>query len=101
VGAYIVSGLLVVQLLINLYGVRLASHTNVLAVIAEIISVVALTCLIAAVLLSTGRANVELLTQPPSGDVSYWRSFLMASLLGAWRLIGFEACADVSEETKA
>ncbi len=98
-GALVVSGLIVLQLLINLYGVRLTSHMNVLAVIAEIVSIAVLTALVAAAIWNSGQFHPELLTALPVAPRPYWPAFLMASLLGAWCLIGFEAAADVSEET--
>ncbi len=98
-GALVVSGLIVLQLLINLYGVRLTSHMNVLAVVAEIVSIAVLTVLVAVAIWSTGQFHPELLTAVPPDPRPYWPAFLMASLLGAWCLIGFESAGDVSEET--
>ena len=98
-GSCIASGFLILQLLINLYGVRLTSHTNVVAVVAEIVSIVVLSCLVVAAVLNKGHFHTELLTTIPAEPRPYWPGFLMCSLLGAWTMIGFESSADISEET--
>ena len=98
-GSCLVAAFLIVQMMINLYGVRLTSHTNLVAVLAEIISMVVLSCLIIFAVIHKGHFNYALLATIPREPKPYWTSFLMASLLGAWTLIGFETSADVSEET--
>ncbi|MDR3425718.1 MAG: amino acid permease [Alphaproteobacteria bacterium] len=98
-GCVIASALIVVQMLINLYGVRLTSHINIGAVIAEIVGVGGLALLIVLAVSSRGHFNVGLLTTVPSDPHPYWQGFMMATLLGMWTMIGFECSADVSEET--
>jgi amino acid transporter len=98
-GSCLVSAFLVVQMMINLFGVRLTSHTNVVAVVAEIMSIVVLSCLIVFAVAHKGHFHFDYLTTIPSEPRPYWPAFLMASLLGAWTLIGFETSADISEET--
>lgn len=98
-GSCIASAFLILQLFLNLYGVRLTSHTNVVAVLAEILSIVVLSCLIVAAVLHKGHFDFSLMTTIPTHPQPYWPGFLMCSLLGAWTMIGFECSADISEET--
>ena len=96
---YIGLGLLLVQVLINIYGVRVAAYLNVAAVGAEIIALCVFGLLLAAVWLTHGHTNIHLLTTVPSTPHPYLPGFLMASLLAAWTVVGFEGAADVNEET--
>ncbi len=88
-----------IQTVINVYGVRLAAHANKLAVIAEMIALFVFGLIILGVILVKGEANTALLTTIPSSTTSYWPGFMMASLLAAWTLFGFETPSDLSEET--
>lgn len=97
-GTFIAAGLIAVQMLINLYGARLTSHTNIIAVLAEIIGIVGLIVLIVFAMAGTGQGNTALLTTIPAEPRPYWPGFFLSSLLGAWTMIGFECSADVSEE---
>jgi amino acid transporter len=100
VGVRIVgTGIILLQLFINVYGVKLAAHTNRLAVAAEIIALVVFGTIILSVILIHGEVNTALLTHVPEGPTPYWPSFLMASLLAAWTIFGFETPVDLSEET--
>jgi len=98
-GHFLAAAFLLIQMAINLCGVRLTSHTNVIAVIAEIISIVVLSVLIIFGVIHKGHFDLSLLTTLPSEPKPYWPAFMMTSLLGAWTFIGFETSADVSEET--
>jgi amino acid transporter len=91
--------LIILQLTINLYGVSLTSHINIVAVIAEIVSMLGLGLLITFMVASKGHFHFDFLTTVPAQPRPYWPGFLVASLLGAWTMIGFECSADVSEET--
>lgn len=92
-------GIILLQALINIYGVKLAAHINLGAVCAEIAALVGFGILIGIALLIHGNANVEILTTIPSTPSPYLPAFLMSSLLCAWTLLGFEGAADISEET--
>ena len=92
-------GIILVQAIINIYGVRLAAQVNKLAVFGEIIALVGFGGALAAVLLIHGDANLSLLTTKPVGVDNYWTGFLMASILAAWTIFGFETPSDLSEET--
>jgi amino acid transporter len=84
---------------INIYGVRLAAHANKLAVIGEIVALFVFGGLILAIILINGEANTALITSVPATPAPYLTGFLMASLLAAWTIFGFESPSDLSEET--
>jgi len=92
-------GIILAQAAINIYGVRLAAHTNRLAVAAEIVALIIFGLIILAVILAKGEVNTGLLTTLPASPTPYWPNFLMASLLAAWTIFGFESPSDLSEET--
>ena len=85
--------------LINIWGVNLASRINKLAVIAEIIALIVFGLVLLGVVLLHHEANVTLLTTIPATPTPYLPGFLLASLLAAWTIIGFELPSDLSEET--
>ncbi len=91
--------LILAQLTINLYGARITSQINIIAVIAEIISMVGLAVLVLFAAIHKGQIHFDLLTKVPSSPKPYWPGFLMSSLMCAWTILGFECSADVSEET--
>ena len=91
--------ILIIQLLISVYGIRLATYINKLAVVAEIVAIVVIgVALILSVVLK-GEVHFLLLTTIPSSPIPYWPAFLMCTLLGAWTIFGFETPSDLSEET--
>jgi len=91
--------LILIQALLNIYGVRVAAYINALAVGAEIVALIGFGLVIAVSLLITGHPNLILFTTIPAEPKPYWPAFLMACLLGSWTLLGFEGSADISEET--
>lgn len=95
----ITAGMIVAQAWINISGIRLTSKINVLAVCAELISIVVMGCLVAIAVFSHSHAHFSLLITIPTQPVPYWPAFFLACLLGAFTLIGFETSADMSEET--
>ena len=96
----IVMATIVVQVALNIMGVKLATLINDGAVFTETIGIIGLTVFLfiaafkshadPAILLSTGNA---------APDVSYIAPFIMTMLMGAFTLVGFEASANLSEET--
>ncbi|MBI3419979.1 MAG: amino acid permease [Proteobacteria bacterium] len=92
-------GVIALQALINISGVRLAAYTNKIAVIAEIIALVVFGSILLGVILAKHEVHTALLTSVPATPAPYWPSFLMASLLAAWTIFGFESSSDLSEET--
>jgi amino acid transporter len=91
--------LIVLQALINIYGVRLASKINLIAVATEIAALIGFAILIGVFAAAAGHLHPSLLFSLPQTQPPYWQGFLMACLLGIWTFIGFEGSADVGEET--
>jgi len=92
---------LVLAALINHYGIKLASLVNDVSVIAEILGSVVIGLLLLGIALVRKIHPVSFLfTYPhqPSFGL-YLQTFLTASLMSVWTLGGFEAAANVAEET--
>jgi len=87
------------QLIINIYGVKVAGQLNRLAVIIEIALISLLSVALVVLAAFHGNLNFSLVTHIPTSPVPYWQGFLAGSLLGMLTLIGFESASDVSEET--
>lgn len=98
-GRYLGVALVLLQAITNIYGVRVAALTNLVAVGVEIICIVVFGLLLLAFILIAGQPNTELLTTVPAEPTPYLPGFLMSVLLGAWTMLGFEGAADISEET--
>jgi amino acid transporter len=92
-------GIILIQLLINVYGIRFTAHLNRAAVILEIVALVGFGLLLAFVLTIKGGYHPQYLTTVPLSPVPYWPGFLMCFLLAAFTVTGFETASDLSEET--
>jgi amino acid transporter len=93
--------ILVAISLINHFGIRLSSLVNDFSVGAEILGTVAIGLLLLAVALIRKTHPVSfLLSHPaqPSG-LAYLPAFASSALMSAWTIGGFEAAANVAEET--
>jgi len=92
---------LVAAALINHYGIRLASMVNDVSVIAEILGTVVIGFLLLGLALIRKTHPISFLfTYPHQSSVgAYLIAFLTASLMSVWTLGGFEAAANVAEET--
>ena len=92
---------LVTAALINHYGIKLASLVNDVSVIAEILGSVVIGILLLGIALLRKTHPLSFLFtyphQPSFG--AYLKTFLTASLMSVWTLGGFEAAANVAEET--
>ena len=92
---------LVVTALINQYGIRLASLVNDVSVIAEILGSVLIGLALLGIALVRKIHPISFLFtyphQPTAG--AYVKAFLAASLMSVWTIGGFEAAANVAEET--
>lgn len=92
---------LVLAALINHYGIRLASLINDVSVIAEILGTVVMALVLLGIALVRRIHPISFLFsyphQPNFG--AYVGAFLTASLMSVWTLGGFEAAANVAEET--
>ena len=91
--------IILLKLLINIYGVRLAAYVNRLAVLTEIIALIVFGLILAVVIFVKGAAHPALITTIPSAPVPYLPAFLMCTVLAAYTIFGFEAPSDFSEET--
>jgi len=96
---YIVLATLLLQAVLNIFGVKLASRLNDIAVYTEVIGMVGILVILAIVALFT-TPNWDMLTnigEQKSG--TYLGGFVIAMLMGSWTMVGFEAAANLSEET--
>ena len=87
--------------LIHLFGIRLVAWVNDAGVYAEILGVLMIIIALAGAWLLAGSFDFSPLFQgPQSADRSLDLSaFALSLLVGAWCLTGFEAAADLAEET--
>jgi amino acid transporter len=94
-------GVLLLAALINHFGIRLASLVNDFSVIAEILGSVLIGILLLGIALIRKTHPVSYLFTHPSqpGGMAYASAFLVSSLMSVWTLGGFEAAANVAEET--
>ena len=87
--------------LIHKNGIKMVSYINNIGVITEIIGVILL-ILILGFLVTNGLEDFTIsnITNKANFSEIRFESFALSILLGAWCLTGFEAAADMSEETK-
>jgi amino acid transporter len=97
-------GIISAVTLIHLYGIRLVSLVNNLGVYAEIGGVLILIIVLSVIWLAAGAIDsdnlfrsINALSQNRAG----FSAFALSLLLGAWCLTGFEAAADLAEETQS
>ena len=89
--------------LIHLWGIRIASRINDAGVYTELAGVALLILLLTWALISTGifePAAIITGINQRTGTTPGWISLAPSLLLGAWCLTGFEAAADLAEETQ-
>src|SRR6516162_3492432 len=87
--------------LINHFGIRLASVVNDFSVVSEILGTVVIGFLLFGIALVRRVHPLSYLFSHPEqpGGMAYLGPFLAASLMSVWTLGGFEAAANVAEET--
>ncbi len=87
--------------LIHKHGIKMVSFINNIGVITEIIGVILL-ILILGFFVTSGLEDFTFSNITNNSNFSNigFESFALSILLGAWCLTGFEAAADMSEETK-
>jgi len=97
-------GIISLVSLIHLLGIRIVSLVNNFGVYAELIGVALLILALAGVWVAAGAVDhvnlfrsVNAITQHRAG----FSAFALSLLLGAWCLTGFEAAADLAEETES
>ncbi|PZS33548.1 MAG: hypothetical protein DLM58_07615 [Pseudonocardiales bacterium] len=94
--------LLTVAYLVNIISVQVAARVNNVAVFTEIIGTVVLAVVLFFLWVAdykpTGHGIDFLGQHPHPPGQSLWYAFVLASLVGVYTLVGFEAAADMSEE---
>ena len=90
--------------LIHLWGIRLASRVNDMGVYAELVGVATIILLLVWVVVSVSGVDLMKLNfgiNAVTGQQPGFSSIALSLLLGAWCLTGFEAAADLAEETQS
>ena len=92
---------LLLAALINHFGIRLASLVNDYSVVSEILGTVVIGFLLLGIALLRKVHPVSYLFSHPGqpGGTAYVGAFLASSLMSVWTIGGFEAAANVAEET--
>jgi amino acid transporter len=88
--------------MVHLFGIRLASHVNNTGVWTELLGVFGLSVALITLALSRGRTAAVLLdsSNAVTGASAGLGAWALSLLVGAWCLTGFEAAADLAEETR-
>ncbi|MGQ9675925.1 MAG: amino acid permease [Chloroflexota bacterium] len=99
---FIATALIAIEVLINIFGVRLLAAINNVAVITEIVGTVGIALIVLVVVLGKPVNPPEFLFMGagPNGEFVLG-AFLMAAIMGMFTLVGFEAAANLGEETKS
>ena len=88
------------QVILNIIGVKLAAFINNGAVFTEAIGIIGLTIfLFVAAFRSHADPSILISTGNAGTGAAYIAPFIMAMLMGSFTLVGFEAAANLSEET--
>lgn len=95
-------GVIALTTMVHLFGIRLASHVNNTGVWTELLGVFGLS--LALIVLALGRGDSPAVLWDSSNAVTGAPASLgawaLSLLVGAWCLTGFEAAADLAEETR-
>jgi amino acid transporter len=88
-----------------IFSTKLAARINAAAVVTEIVGVAGLTIVLLVVALAGGKGDLANLTSTgvvPEGPGYYGFNgpFMLAVLLGAFTIVGFESIANLAEETQ-
>ena len=89
--------------LIHLYGIRIVAIVNNLGVYTEISGSVLITIILLGIYFLAGEIDFSVLLKSVnihSGTSAGFSAFALSLLMGAWCLTGFEAAADLAEETR-
>jgi len=91
---------IILQVALNIIGVKLATFINNGAVFTEAIGMIGLTIfLFVAAFKSNADPSILVSTGNAAKGTSYIAPFIMTMLMGSFTLVGFEASANLSEET--
>jgi amino acid transporter len=96
---WIVFVTLLLQMLINVYGVKLASMINNAAVFTEAIGIMGLTLVLLVAAFVKPHASPSILFSSGAAESVGLLGFAMSFLMGAYTLVGWESAANLSEET--
>lgn len=96
---WIIIATLVLQATLNIIGVKLASQINNAAVFTEAVGVVGLTLVLGGIALFKTHPSPAILFDHSVVQGSPAAAFMMAMLMGLFTLVGFEAPANLAEET--
>lgn len=95
---------LVVQAALIIWSTRITTLLNNIAVWAEVIAIGGLTIALAVAAAFFGHGDWSNITStgtvPAGGYYSWLGPFMLATLLGAYTIVGFESAANLSEETR-
>ena len=97
-------GVISLVTLVHLFGIRFVSLVNNLGVYAELAGVALLIIVLAVIWIISGAVNTDKLfqaTNAVSESAPGFSAFALSLLLGSWCLTGFEAAADLAEETRS
>lgn len=94
----------VIEVSVIILSTKLTSSINSAAVVTEVVGILGLTIVLLVAAAISGKGSVHNLTSTGiinshSGYYSYNGPFMLALLLGAYTLVGFEAAANLAEET--
>jgi len=103
-GAITTAIVMVLQAALIIWSTPILTKINNVAVGAELTAMIGLTILITAAVLINGGGDIGNWTSsgvaPSEGYLGWLGPFMMAFLLGAYTLVGWESSANLSEETK-
>lgn len=96
-------GIIVLITIVHLFGIRMVSWVNDAGVFAEILGVLLLILILWGGWVLSGELrwnNLLTTTNASTGEAVGFSAFALSLLVGAWCMTGFEAAADLAEETK-
>jgi amino acid transporter len=103
-GAITTAIVMAVQAVLIIWSTPILTKINNAAVGAELIAMIGLTVMIAIAVIAAGNGDIGNWTStgvaPTDGYFGWLGPFMMAFLLGAYTLVGWESAANLSEETK-
>ena len=95
---------LAIQAALIIWSTRITTRVNNTAVATEVIGIVGLTVLLIVVAAIRGLGHWSNLTStgvvPQAGYYAWLGPFMLATLLGAYTIVGFEAASNLAEETQ-
>jgi amino acid transporter len=95
---------LAIQAVLIIWSTRMTTRVNNTAVATELIGIIGLTVLLIIVAAVRGLGHWSNLTSagivPSAGYYAWLGPFMLATLLGAYTIVGFEAASNLAEETQ-